>query len=105
MVSFEGVAIVYTASDLVDANLIVDRLQQSRVRAWVVSASSHPDIPVAVAVEVADGDVARARKVLARHEEAQRGAADEIVCPHCGETNPGNFELCWSCRGDTGVKQ
>jgi len=22
----------------------------------------------------------------------------EWVCPHCGETNEGNFQLCWKCN-------
>jgi uncharacterized membrane protein YvbJ len=22
---------------------------------------------------------------------------DEKTCPHCGETNPGNFMSCWQC--------
>jgi len=25
------------------------------------------------------------------------GSDIEVKCPSCGETNPGNFDLCWSC--------
>ncbi len=24
-------------------------------------------------------------------------SAEEISCPACGESNPGNFEICWDC--------
>ena len=27
----------------------------------------------------------------------QCNAESEITCGSCGETNPGNFEICWSC--------
>ncbi len=26
-----------------------------------------------------------------------KGADTEIACRSCGESNPGNFETCWSC--------
>lgn len=29
-------------------------------------------------------------------DNAER-ADSEVNCPHCGEENPGNFDLCWSC--------
>ncbi len=33
--------------------------------------------------------------------DAARAAADvERPCPACGESNPGAFELCWSCGAD-----
>lgn len=25
---------------------------------------------------------------------------EEVACPKCQETNPGNFEVCWSCGTD-----
>ena len=24
-------------------------------------------------------------------------SAVEVTCPACGESNPGNFEICWAC--------
>lgn len=29
--------------------------------------------------------------------ENAKGADLEIECPACGEPNPGNFDICWSC--------
>lgn len=40
-------------------------------------------------------DVARA--VI---DEARATVDVERACPACGETNPGSFELCWSCGAD-----
>jgi hypothetical protein len=36
-------------------------------------------------------------------ETAERDAEQsevEIDCSGCGEKNPGNFELCWSCGAE-----
>jgi hypothetical protein len=27
-----------------------------------------------------------------------RAESDRWACPQCGEENPGNFEMCWSCQ-------
>lgn len=45
-------------------------------------------------------DYERAREVMRRviHE----AVGPEVECPACGEKNPGNFELCFSCQGDLG---
>jgi hypothetical protein len=46
-----------------------------------------------------DDDYVAAVQIIRRHLLADRGAADtEIPCPACGEPNPGNFDLCWSCN-------
>ncbi|MGD8452906.1 MAG: hypothetical protein PVJ57_13885 [Phycisphaerae bacterium] len=37
----------------------------------------------------------------ARHEAAAArtaGDTQDWTCPHCGESNPGHFELCWNCE-------
>jgi hypothetical protein len=41
-------------------------------------------------------DVPRARELILEFERpAPRGSP--IRCPHCTESNPGNFQLCWNC--------
>lgn len=30
------------------------------------------------------------------------GSRTEVTCPACGELNPGNFEVCWSCGAGIG---
>lgn len=34
--------------------------------------------------------------------EAETASTEESPCPHCGEPNPRNFDVCWSCGGDLG---
>lgn len=45
-----------------------------------------------------DEDYPRAWEILNQtmHTNAQNAEFD-IACPTCGETNPGNFEVCFSC--------
>ncbi len=43
-------------------------------------------------------DYARAMTLIRESvPEDSEGADVEVVCPSCGEPNPGNFDLCWSC--------
>lgn len=35
----------------------------------------------------------------------QRNADTEIACISCGEANPGNFEICWSCGNPVSAPQ
>jgi hypothetical protein len=48
-----------------------------------------------------DADYDRAMEIIRRHlKENAEGADREVICPGCGETNPGNFDVCWSCGAD-----
>ncbi|MBN8470642.1 hypothetical protein JYJ95_29385 [Corallococcus exiguus] len=38
------------------------------------------------------------RQVLAELQANQEAASRSVACPRCGEENPANFELCWSCE-------
>ena len=50
---------------------------------------------------VDDDDYDRAMEIIRqRITDNEKGADLEIACPSCGEINPGNFEVCWSCGGD-----
>ena len=46
-----------------------------------------------------DEDHPAAVEIIRRslEENARNADAEEIPCPGCGEPNPQNFELCWSC--------
>jgi hypothetical protein len=47
---------------------------------------------------VNDDDYEKARQLLRDLEQRDsRLSGQEIACPKCGEMNPGNFEVCWSC--------
>lgn len=49
-----------------------------------------------------DEDYQRALQVLKKYVENSRTNAEkvneEVACHSCGEVNPGNFEVCWSCE-------
>ena len=50
---------------------------------------------------VNEEDYERAVEVLRvrfENDAARSGEAD-IACPQCGEENPANFDVCWSCEG------
>lgn len=45
-----------------------------------------------------EADYPRAMKIIRQRIIENAVNADiEVRCPACGETNPGNFDLCWSC--------
>lgn len=45
-----------------------------------------------------DEDYAPALEFLRRHiAENAAGSETEHSCVACGESNPGNFDICWSC--------
>jgi Putative prokaryotic signal transducing protein len=48
-----------------------------------------------------DEDYVHAVKIIREHLTTDQKNMDlEIICPSCGEVNPGNFELCWSCGNE-----
>jgi hypothetical protein len=47
-----------------------------------------------------DADYEVARDHIEELESQSDAISRELVCKSCGETNPGNFELCWKCRAE-----
>lgn len=48
-----------------------------------------------------DEDHDRALTILKEHFAADASlSGEEHPCPSCGELNPGNFEVCWSCGAE-----
>lgn len=48
-----------------------------------------------------DSDYDRAMEIIRLSlTENSKGVELEIECPACGETNPGNFDFCWSCDAE-----
>ena len=49
-----------------------------------------------------DEDEERAIKILRDYQAKEKEIAtgENQVCSKCGETNPPNFEICWSCNSD-----
>ena len=80
------------------------------IRNEFLTASGLTDIPIpefypALCV-MNDEDYLPAVKIIREHLTAnQQHADEEIQCASCGETNPGNFETCWSCGNPvTGIE-
>ena len=50
---------------------------------------------------VQDDDYEKAMQIIRESSatDAER-AETEVTCPDCGETNPGNFDICWSCGAE-----
>ncbi len=47
---------------------------------------------------VRDEDYDRAMSLLKLHLREEETPTDqEVTCPKCGESNPANFDVCWSC--------
>ncbi len=96
---------VYQASSLHEAQLLVDRLHELGIESYVknehlqgalgeLPLSLHPVICV-----VRDADYSRAREAAWDFEQANRqDPGPDRRCSQCGETSPGNFQVCWKCR-------
>lgn len=62
-----------------------------------VTEVSIPDFFPALCV-VNDEDYDRAIAIIRDHEQkSKEAAAVDRTCSECGETCPGNFEVCWNC--------
>ena len=47
---------------------------------------------------VNDEDYDAAIELLRKHvKEDEVLSQQSVACPKCGESNPANFEICWSC--------
>ena len=96
---------IYVASQRYDAWLVADRLNQIGIRAHVFNqhaSSIVGDVPPDVAQPQVwlerECDRERAQRVLAEIEQAGANPRD-VACGACGESSPGNFDLCWNCGG------
>jgi len=94
---------VYTASDLIDAQLLADSLAQERIGTHLFNASSvgaMGDIPFTNTwpeVWIVDERDSERAAALVQAHAARRVARGSVRCNACGEDNPSNFDSCWSC--------
>lgn len=94
---------IYSALNLPDAHIVANLLAQSGIATQIFNANAAGamgDLPIdAAQPQVWVEDDARegeARALILAHQRNQVPSTQR-VCPHCGELNPGNFELCWKC--------
>jgi hypothetical protein len=94
---------IYSASDLIDAQLLAHSLADARIESHLFNANAvgaMGDIPFANTwpeVWIADErDSARAAAIVQAHAERPL-AGGEVRCAACGEDSPSNFDSCWRC--------
>jgi hypothetical protein len=94
---------IYTAANLADAHLVRDLLQQAGISAHIFNEyamAAMGDVPMGSAYPQIwipqPQQEQHARAVIADYEKRVPQTATKI-CSHCGETSPGEFELCWNC--------
>jgi len=98
--------VLYVAANLTEAQLLVDRLQQSGIRTYIRNEALQGalgELPLTLRPEICiidPTDWQRAQQIKKDYERARdQGLADEeLLCEVCGEQSPSNFELCWKCR-------
>ena len=94
---------IYTASNLPDAHLVRNLLEQAGIAAHIFNANAVGalgDLPMAAAypqVWITQlHQEQHARAVVADYSRVVPAMAT-TVCIHCNEINPGEFEICWQC--------
>ncbi|MFT5259180.1 MAG: hypothetical protein ACI9J2_001855 [Saprospiraceae bacterium] len=98
--------LVYSALDLIQAKLIQNELSYLGVPSKLFNEhassglgelpTSFPEVWI-----MRDQDEMKARQFITRFEvQLKQRGEESIICPHCTESNPANFELCWSCHAN-----
>ncbi len=96
---------VYRAESLVDARIFADCLEGNGVPCEIFgenAVGALGELPV-MGPEVwirRDSDLDRAEKLVAMLAETMRQPDHDASrqCPHCGETSPARFDICWHCN-------
>jgi hypothetical protein len=98
---------LYAAGSLYEAELLIDLLKEAGITKVTLRNENLigmvgflPESATLPQIWVEDeDDWERGRAVVKEFEERRStDSGTELTCPACGETNPGNFELCWKCR-------
>jgi hypothetical protein len=94
---------VYSAATLPDAHMVRGLLAQAGIEARVFNENAQGgmgEIPFTHAYPevwvVDERDLMRAAELVGQFDRPA-APADALRCPHCGEENPANFQVCWSC--------
>ncbi len=92
-----------------EAQMLVDQLHREQIPAFVNSerrgaAGALPFTQAYCEVWLdRDQDEERGRELLRRLSKSRTESTADVSCPSCGEDNPGNFGLCWSCGKQLGA--
>ena len=94
--------ILYQAADRIEAQLLKDHLRDHHIETLVqgeylsggVGELPALQFPLLWVIDDRDLDLAK-RLIREWFSAAARQAA--WVCPNCGESNEGQFRVCWNC--------
>lgn len=94
---------IYQANDLIQAQLVVNLLEQLMIPACVENvhqsgglgelAVNYPEVWLQ-----RTQDVARAQAAILRFENDKKKSQIQCRCIKCNELNPANFDFCWACQ-------
>ena len=94
---------IYSTDSLVDAQLIADLLESSRVETVIHGgylSGAAGELPPGELISlwlVDERDADRARSVISEFELQRKQSPTQRLCPACAETIEGNFSICWRC--------
>jgi hypothetical protein len=97
---------LYLAQDLLDAQMLMDELEDAGIEAAVQNSDTQAAIgelpwglqPQVCVLNETDLDRATTLKKEYESRRAQSLTGEERRCDACGELSPPNFEVCWKCR-------
>jgi hypothetical protein len=96
---------VYNATNLPEAALLADLLRSAGIDVHIFNQNAVGalgDVPFLDALpQIWVANAGHAALALEIIQEFRRNSALDAhptwVCSQCGETNPGTFDVCWSC--------
>lgn len=99
---------VHRTSDPISAQLLKSELEAHGIEAWVEGEHLAPLLGGAIPAAgrqfqvciVHDHEGPRARRLVEAWRARRETPADAPPwrCPHCGEENEPQFEICWQCE-------
>ena len=97
---------LYLAQDLLDAQLLVDELEDAGIEAAVRNSDLQGaigELPWGLQPQVCvlnESELERATTLKLEYvsRRSQSVTGEERQCGVCGELSPPNFEVCWKCR-------
>lgn len=94
---------LYSAANLPDAHIVLNLLASEGIAARVFNQNAQGglgEIPFNEAYPevwlIDAADFTRAHALLLEYQRCPP-EPDTKACPHCRETNPRNFQICWNC--------
>ena len=94
---------IYSAANLIEAQLMLDMLGHAGIKARLRNENAQGglgEIPFTHAYPevwlMNDMDIERGQKVVESYEQSS-AETGVVFCHACAEENPRNFQLCWHC--------